>query len=48
MTYFPGMDLIALHFSRTELELLVNAVEVAGQTGCPLGEGRLRVIEAAA
>ena len=35
--------MIALNFSRTELELLVNAVELAGQTGWPAGDDRVRV-----
>ena len=35
--------MIALHFSRTELELLVNAVEIAGLTGWPTGDDRVRV-----
>jgi hypothetical protein len=33
----------ALNFSRTELELLVNAVEIAGLTGWPTGDDRVRV-----
>jgi hypothetical protein len=32
-----------LHFSRTELELLVNAIEIAGQTCWPTGDDRVRV-----
>lgn len=35
--------MIALNFSRTELELLVNAIEIAGQTCWPTGDDRLRV-----
>ena len=35
--------MIALNFSRTELELLVNAVEIAGLTGWPTGDDRVRV-----
>ena len=35
--------MIALHFSRTELELLVNAIEIAGQTCWPAGDDRVRV-----
>ena len=35
--------MITLNFSRTELELLVNAVELAGQTGWPAGDDRVRV-----
>jgi hypothetical protein len=35
--------MIALNLSRTELELLVNAVEIAGQTGWPTGDDRIRV-----
>ena len=35
--------MIALHFSRTELELLVNAIEIAGQTCWPTGDDRIRV-----
>ena len=38
--------MIALHFSRTELELLVNAIEVAGQTCWPNGDDRVRVSSA--
>ena len=43
MVYDPGTAMIALHFSRTELELLVNAIEVAGQTCWPTGDDRVRV-----
>ena len=35
--------MIALNFSRTELELLVNAIEIAGQTCWPTGDDRVRV-----
>ena len=35
--------MIALHFSRTELELMVKAIEVAGQTCWPNGDDRVRV-----
>ena len=35
--------MIALNFSRTELELLVSAVEIAGLTGWPTGDDRVRV-----
>lgn len=35
--------MIALHFSRTELELMVNAIEIAGLTGWPTGDDRVRV-----
>ena len=35
--------MIALHLSRTELELLVNAIEIAGQTCWPTGDDRIRV-----
>lgn len=35
--------MIALNFSRTELELLVKAIEVAGQTGWPQGDDKVRV-----
>lgn len=35
--------MIAVHFSRTELELLVSAVEIAGLTGWPTGDDRVRV-----
>lgn len=35
--------MIALNFSRTELELLFNAIELAGQTGWPAGDDRVRV-----
>ena len=35
--------MIAFHFSRSELELLVNAIEVAGQTCWPTGDDRVRV-----
>lgn len=43
MVYDPGTDMIALHFSRTELELLCNAIEIAGLTGWPTGDDRVRV-----
>jgi hypothetical protein len=35
--------MITLNLSRTELELLVNAIEIAGQTGWPTGDDRVRV-----
>ncbi len=35
--------MIAMHFSRTELELLINAAEIAGQTGWPSSDDRVRV-----
>lgn len=35
--------MIALNFSRTELELLVKATEVAGQAGWPQGDDKVRV-----
>jgi hypothetical protein len=35
--------MIALNLSRSELELLVSAVEIAGQSGWPPGDDRLRV-----
>lgn len=35
--------MIAINFSRTELELLVNAIEIAGQTCWPTGDDRVRV-----
>lgn len=35
--------MIALNLSRSELELLVSAVEFAGQKGWPVGDDRLRV-----
>ena len=35
--------MIAIHLSRSELELLVNAVEIAGLSGWPPGDDRLRV-----
>ena len=35
--------MIALKFSRSELELLVSAIEIAGQTCWPTGDDRLRV-----
>jgi hypothetical protein len=35
--------MLAVNLSRTELELLVNAVEIAGQTGWPSGDDRVRV-----
>ena len=35
--------MIALHFSRTELELLINAIEIAGQTCWPTSDDRVRV-----
>ena len=35
--------MIALTLSRSELELLVNAVEIALQSGWPPGNDRLRV-----
>lgn len=35
--------MLAVNLSRTELELLINAVEIAGQTGWPSGDDRLRV-----
>ena len=35
--------MIALNFSRSELELLVNAIEIAGQTCWPSGDDRVRV-----
>ena len=43
MVYDPGTSMIALHFSRTELELLVNAIEIAGQTCWPTGDDLVRV-----
>lgn len=43
MVYDPGTSMIALHFSRTELELMVNAIEIAGQTSWPTGDDRVRV-----
>jgi hypothetical protein len=38
-----GRDVIAVNLSRTELELLVKAVEIAGQSGWPPGDVMLRV-----
>lgn len=35
--------MLAVNLSRTELELLVKAVEIAGQTGWPPGDDRIRV-----
>ena len=35
--------MLAVNFSRSELELLVNAIEIAGQTCWPTGDDRLRV-----
>ncbi|MDP1700100.1 MAG: hypothetical protein Q8L53_03945 [Aestuariivirga sp.] len=35
--------MIAFHFLCTEIELLVNAAELAGQTGWPAGDDRVRV-----
>ena len=35
--------MIALNFSRTELELLVKAIEVARQLGWPQGDDVIRV-----
>ena len=35
--------MIVLNFSRTELELLITATEVAGQTSWPQGDDRVRV-----
>jgi hypothetical protein len=35
--------MIALNFSRAELELLVKATEIAGLTGWPTGDDRIRV-----
>jgi hypothetical protein len=35
--------MIALNLSRSELELLVNAIEIAGQTHWPTGDDRFRV-----
>jgi len=35
--------MIALHFSRTELELLVKAIDVAVPTVWPTGDDKLRV-----
>jgi hypothetical protein len=43
MVYDPGTSMIALHFSRTELEFLVNAIEIAGLTGWPTGDDRVGV-----
>ena len=43
MVFDPGTSMIALHFSRTELELLVKAIEIAGQTCWPTGDDRVRV-----
>ena len=35
--------MIAMNFSRAEIELLVNAIEIAGQTCWPTGDDRVRV-----
>ena len=35
--------MIALNLSRAELELLVKAIEIAGLTGWPTGDDRIRV-----
>lgn len=35
--------MMTLNFSRTELELLISATEIAGQTGWPHGDDRVRV-----
>ena len=35
--------MIAIHFTRTELELLVKSVEVAGKSGWPTGDDVVRV-----
>jgi hypothetical protein len=35
--------MIALNLSRSELELLVKAVEIAGQSGWPTGDDMVRV-----
>lgn len=35
--------MIALNLSRTELELLIKATEIAGHTGWPTSDDRLRV-----
>ena len=35
--------MLAVNISRIELELLVNAVEIAGQSGWPSGDDRVRV-----
>ncbi len=35
--------MIHLNFTRTELELLVKAAEIAGQTGWPQGDDKVRV-----
>jgi hypothetical protein len=37
MIYDLGTSMIAMHFSRTELELLVKAIEVARQLGMAPG-----------
>ncbi len=36
--------MIALNLSRAELELLVKATEIAGLTGWPTGDDRIRVL----
>lgn len=35
---FQNAQMITLNISRTELELLVNAVELAGKAGWPAGD----------
>lgn len=35
--------MIALNLSRTELELMVQAVDIAGEMGWPPGDDRIRV-----
>jgi hypothetical protein len=35
--------MIALNFSRTELELLVKAIDVAAPSGWPTGDDKVRV-----
>lgn len=35
--------MIALNFTRTELELLVKAIETAAQSGWPTGDDTVRV-----
>ena len=35
--------MLALNFMRTELELLVKAIEVAGKAGWPTGDDKIRV-----
>ena len=35
--------MLAIHFTRTELELLVKSVEVAGMSGWPAGDDGIRV-----